>query len=195
MFVSVEQLVSQGWVSAFAAEFLNGWKPCCLKTAKAKKSSSSGGNWSQRVHIQPGRKRTTHSAAPIPPTHYLKLAEQQYLPLTYPHSSLVPGSLALLTASCPPLLAWLWWHSGTLLLIWWSLPLMRGGHWPSAPLLPPSPPSQHTLPTSLFERHRSSVSFFNHFRTDHQYSNVNNRLLTPSQSAGPLLCWDCLLCI
>lgn len=33
--------------------FLNGWKPCCLRPARGRKSCSSGGNWSHCVHVQP----------------------------------------------------------------------------------------------------------------------------------------------
>lgn len=160
----VRALHSSVTVKSFTAEFQclllrcwKGWKLCCLSPASGRKSCSSGGNCSHRVHVQPMRERTTHSyearfgdGAHFRPSHTI----------LYLRSSPVPGWWARPSGSCPAPLAWWWWRSDTAPPVWQSSPLTQSGHSPSARLLPPSPPCGRTPPTSLF------------WRQVHQWANI-----------------------
>lgn len=146
----------QRWVKKESvAELLNGWKPCCLRLARGKKSCSSGGNQSHRVHVQPGRKTHTQSSPSITATVD---SPQGFSSRTYPRFCLAPGSPAPRTASCPALLAWWWWRSGTAPPSWWSSPLTQSARSPNAHLLPPAPLCERTPPTSPYEWHKLLMS-------------------------------------
>lgn len=68
--------------------------------------------------------------------------------VSHPRSSLVPGCVAPPTASCPGLPAWIWWCSGTAPAAWWSSPLRQSWRSAGELLLPLTPPSERTAPTS-----------------------------------------------